>query len=95
MVSQDLGDERQHAGLVGDFQVQVEAETISVMIGSSTISSGGLAGGIIALTTSPSTAVAVCGPPAPGPDMVISVIAADSTVTALNGPLTDASGWPG
>ena len=27
--------------------------------------------------------------------MVISVIASDSTVTALNGPLTDASGWPG
>ena len=44
--------------------------------------------------TSPSTAVAVCGPPAPGPDIVISVIASDSTVTALNGPLTEASGWP-
>ena len=44
------------------------------------------AGGIIALTTSPSTALAVCGPPAPGPDIVISVIASDSTVTALNGP---------
>ena len=28
-------------------------------------------------------------------DIVISVIASDSTVTALNGPLTDASGWPG
>ena len=44
------------------------------------------AGGIIALTTSPSTALAVCGPPAPGPDIVISVIARDSIVTALNGP---------
>ena len=33
--------------------------------------------------------------PAPGPDMVISVIASDSTVTALNGPDTDASGCPG
>ena len=52
------------------------------------------AGGIIALTTSPRTALAVCGPPAPGPDSVISVIASDSIVTALNGPLTLASGWP-
>ena len=42
--------------------------------------------------TSPSTALAVCGPPAPGPDRVISVMASDSTVTALNGPCTDASG---
>ena len=54
-----------------------------------------MGGGIIALITSPSTADAVCGPPAPGPDSVISVIAGDSIVTALNGPLTDASGWPG
>ena len=38
--------------------------------------------------TSPSTALAVCGPPAPGPLSVISVIACDSIVTALNGPLT-------
>ena len=42
--------------------------------------------------TSPSTALAVCGPPAPGPLSVISVIAGDSIVTALNGPLIDASG---
>ena len=53
------------------------------------------AGGIIALITSPSTALAVWGPPAPGPDIVTSVISGDSTVTALNGPLTVASGWPG
>jgi hypothetical protein len=43
--------------------------------------------------TSPSTADAVCGPPAPGPLSVISVIALDSIVTALNGPETLASGW--
>ena len=42
--------------------------------------------------TSPSTALAVCGPPAPGPLRVISVIACDSMVTALKGPLTLASG---
>ena len=36
--------------------------------------------------------LAVWGPPAPGPDIVISVIARDSTVTALNGPSTEASG---
>ena len=33
-------------------------------------------------------------PPAPGPERVISVIAGDSIVTALNEPFTDASGWP-
>ncbi len=32
-------------------------------------------------------------PPAPGPESVISVIAGDSIVTALNAPSTDASGW--
>jgi hypothetical protein len=48
----------------------------------------------MALMTSPSTALAVCGPPAPGPDSVISVMACDSIVTALNGPLTLASGCP-
>ena len=31
-------------------------------------------------------------PPAPGPDMVISVIAGAWTITALNGPSTGASG---
>ena len=49
---------------------------------------------VITLTTSPSTALAVCRPPAPGPDIVISVIASDSTVTALNGPDTEESGCP-
>ena len=44
--------------------------------------------------TSPSTAVAVSIPPAPGPDIVISVIAGASTMTALNGPSTGASGCP-
>ncbi len=44
--------------------------------------------------TSPSTALAVWGPPAPGPESVISVIAADSIVTALKEPFTEASGWP-
>ena len=47
---------------------------------------------VITLTTSPSTALAVWRPPAPGPEIVISVIASDSTVTALNGPATEASG---
>ena len=51
-------------------------------------------GELITDTTSPSTADAVCGPPAPGPDSVTSVIAGDSSVTALKGPTTDASGWP-
>ena len=51
-------------------------------------------GELITDTTSPSTADAVCGPPAPGPESVTSVIASDSSVTALNGPTTDASGWP-
>ena len=44
---------------------------------------------------SPRTALAVCGPPAPGPDMVISVIAGASTITALKGPSIGDSGWPG
>ena len=43
-------------------------------------------------TTSPSTAVAVSVPPAPGPDIVISVIAGASTMTALNGPLDGRQG---
>ena len=66
---------------------------MSATTSSSPLVGGVEAGGIMALITSPSTALAVCGPPAPGPDMVISVIAGDSTVTALNGPLTEASGW--
>ena len=60
--------------------------------GSSSVVSGVVAGGIMAEMTSPRTALAVCGPPAPGPESVISVIASDSTVTALNGPWTEASG---
>ena len=47
----------------------------------------------MAETTSPSTALAVWMPPAPGPESVISVMAGDSIVTALNAPFTDASGW--
>ncbi len=39
------------------------------------------------------TADAVCVPPAPGPESVISVMAGDSMVTALKEPFTDASGW--
>ena len=31
----------------------------------------------------------------PGPDIVTSVIAGASTMTALNGPSIGASGWPG
>ena len=46
----------------------------------------------MAETTSPSTALAVWMPPAPGPDRVISVMAGDSTVTALKAPFTEASG---
>ena len=33
-------------------------------------------------------------PPAPGPDIVTSVIAGASTITALKGPSIGASGWP-
>ena len=61
-------------------------------MGSRSVTSGVEAGGIIALMMSPSTALAVCGPPAPGPERVISVIACDSIVTALNGPSIAASG---
>ena len=62
-------------------------------IGCSTAGGGSDGGGIIAETTSPSTALAVWIPPAPGPLSVISVIAGDSIVTALNAPLTLARGW--
>ena len=51
-------------------------------------------GGIMAEITSPSTADAVWLPPAPGPESVISVMAGDSIVTALNDPLTAARGCP-
>ena len=66
---------------------------MSWTIVSACVASGVEAGGIIALMTSPRTALAVCGPPAPGPLSVISVIDSDSIVTALNGPPTLASGW--
>ena len=91
---QHLRDLRQHARAVRHLHVQVE-RGLDVLDDLQAIGASGVeAGGIIALITSPSTALAVCGPPAPGPDMVISVIALDSTVTALNGPWTEASGWP-
>ena len=41
------------------------------------------------------TAEAVCTPPAPGPDIVTSLIAGASTITALKAPSIGASGWPG
>ena len=73
--------------------MQVERELGVGDDGRSTAGGGSDGGGIIAETTSPSTALAVWMPPAPGPESVISVIAGDSIVTALNAPLTDASGW--
>ena len=91
---QDLRDLGEHAGPVVDLEVQVEGrDDVLDDLAAVTIGSGISAGGIIALITSPRTALAVCGPPAPGPDIVISVMASDSTVTALNGPETEASGW--
>ena len=66
---------------------------MSVTIGSSTAGGGSDGGGIMAEITSPSTALAVWMPPAPGPLRVISVIAGDSIVTALKAPFTLASGW--
>src|SRR3954462_8424603 len=66
---------------------------MSVAIGCSTGGDGSVAGGMIAEITSPSTADAVCEPPAPGPDSVLSVIAGASIVTALKEPFTDESGW--
>ena len=64
---------------------------MSVTIGSSTAGGGSDGGGIMAEITSPSTALAVWMPPAPGPLRVISVIAGDSMVTALKAPFTLAS----
>ena len=83
---EDLRDLGEHAGPVGHLQVQVEGRGDVRTISSVGDRLGAGRGGIITLTTSPSTALAVWGPPAPGPDIVISVIASDSTVTALNGP---------
>ena len=69
------GDLGEHARAVGDLEVQVEGRLDVVGDLQPLASSPGVeAGGIIALMTSPSTALAVCGPPAPGPDIVISVI---------------------
>ena len=65
---------------------------MSVTTGMSSAGAGSEGGGIMADTTSPSTALAVWTPPAPGPLRVISVMAGDSIVTALNAPLTEASG---
>ena len=39
------------------------------------------------------TADAVSSPPAPGPSSVISLIASPWSITALNAPVTAASGW--
>ena len=75
VVGQHLGHRRQHARLVGDLEVQVEGrDDVLDDLEHAPIVGGVEAGGIIALITSPSTALAVCGPPAPGPDIVISVI---------------------
>ena len=91
VLAQHLRDGGEHAGAVGDLHVQVEgALEVLDERQARAAARGGSASGSIALTTSPSTALAVWRPPAPGPDMVISVIASDSTVTALNGPETDA-----
>ena len=72
---------------VGDVQVQVEG-ALDVLDERQRRAAAPAAAAppVITLTTSPSTALAVWRPPAPGPDIVISVIASDSTVTALNGP---------
>ena len=91
-----LGDLGEHARPVGDLEVQVEGRARRRV----TISS---------CRASPRTAARrrrasrrrrrapprrSASPPAPGPDIVISVIAGDSTMTALNGPSIGASGWP-
>ena len=94
VAAEDVGDPRQHAGPVGDLEVQVErradvADDLERSPGSWTGASPERIE-----TTSPSTAEAVSMPPAPGPDIVISVIVGASTMTALNGPSTGASGWP-
>ena len=94
-LAEHLRDRGEHARAVGDLHVQVEGavDVLDIAQRAAAAPAGG-APPVIALTTSPSTALAVCRPPAPGPDIVISVIASDSTVTALNGPETDASGCP-
>ena len=86
---------RQHAGLVGDLEVQVEGGgDVGDELEPLAASSWTGASPARIETTSPSTAEAVCSPPAPGPDIVTSVIAGASTMTALNGPPIGASGWP-
>ena len=47
----------------------------------------------ITLAMSAITAEAVSTPPAPGPSSVISRIASPCSITALNAPATEASGW--
>ena len=85
----------QHAGPVGDLEVQVEGGGDVGDDRQRARGSRARARRRLRIeTTSPSTAEAVCTPPAPGPDIVTSVISGASTITALNGPSTGASGWP-
>ena len=86
---EDLGHLREHAGPVGHLEVQVEGRLdVGHHRHARRRARGSDGGGIIAEITSPSTALAVWIPPAPGPASVISVIAGDSIVTALKAPLT-------
>src|ERR1700677_4423952 len=104
LLAQHQRDGREHARTIGHLEVQVEGAR-DVLEQTQRKRRGRGEGGprphpharappVITLTASPSTALAVCRPPAPGPDIVISVIASDSTVTALNGPETEDSGCP-
>ena len=79
---------REHPGRVLDLEVEVERRLDLLARHEAQCSTGSssMPGELITDTTSPRTADAVCGPPAPGPDSVTSVIASDSSVTALNGP---------
>ena len=72
---EQLGHLREDPGPVGHLQMQVERE-LGVRDHREVHGGGGSDGGGIAETTSPSTALAVWMPPAPGPERVISVIAA-------------------
>ena len=95
-LAEDVGDRGEDAGAVRDLQVDVEGgrDVGDDRRARACVSWTGASPARIE-TTSPSTAVAVATPPAPGPDIVISVIAGAWTMTALNGPSTGASGWPG
>ena len=92
VVAQDLRDLGEDAGSVVDLEVEVEGHLDVLAIASCAFSSNSGEPPAITETTSPRTAAAVSGPPAPGPDIVISVIAGDSTMTALNGPSMGESG---